>query len=316
MNHLVARNSTSIDPKDDINNPLRYIASNTWTTVAVVLFGVSALSLTWRLFSGRWRARYMLATVIGSFTITLGFAVRYVLHTHPDSKGVYIAEDLLIVLSPCAFIASNYTLLGRLTRHTMTGRYVLVRPNRLTILFVSSDITTFLIQAAGGSMSVSTKSSTVKLGNTLFKIGIIAQLVSFCFFTFTLFLWFLRVRMASPQVWKMSTMYAADGVPLGGAHSYSWRRDWRTLATALCISCSCIIVRCVYRTIEALQGYHGSLATNEHTFYGLDSLPLWIAITVYVIFWPGNYIDFDRLSPTGMEGDMFSGSGNSHELKP
>jgi hypothetical protein len=42
---------------------------------------------------------------------------------------------------------------------------------------------------------------------------------------------------------------------------------------------------------ELSQGYVGPLATNEATFYGLDTLPLWIAVTVYVFFWPGRFID-------------------------
>lgn len=32
------------------------------------------------------------------------------------------------------------------------------------------------------------------------------------------------------------------------------------------------------------------LARNEGTFYGLDTLPLFIAISIYVPFWPGRFI--------------------------
>lgn len=68
---LVARNKTEdpfADPKHDINNPLRYIPSNTATTIAVVFFGAVALALATRQFLGRWRARYMLSLVIGCFS--------------------------------------------------------------------------------------------------------------------------------------------------------------------------------------------------------------------------------------------------------
>lgn len=46
----------------------------------------------------------------------------------------------------------------------------------------------------------------------------------------------------------------------------------------------------MYRTIELAQGYHGKLATSEGFFYGLDTLPLFIAIAIYLPFWPGRYI--------------------------
>lgn len=64
-------------------------------------------------------------------------------------------------------------------------------------------------------------------------------------------------------------------------------------------------IRSIYRTIEALQGYTGALATNEHTFYGLDSAPLWVAVAVYAFFWPGSFIDFDRISqPVEEENEL------------
>lgn len=44
------------------------------------------------------------------------------------------------------------------------------------------------------------------------------------------------------------------------------------------------------RTIELSQGFEGRLATMEAFFYGLDMLPLFIAVAVYVPFWPGRLI--------------------------
>ena len=95
----------------------------------------------------------------------LGIACRFALHVKPDSRGIYIAEDFFVILSvsllfehfwfepratsnvqPCAFIAANYVLLGRLARYLGSGKHLLVSPNRITITFVISDITTFLIQ--------------------------------------------------------------------------------------------------------------------------------------------------------------------------
>lgn len=46
----------------------------------------------------------------------------------------------------------------------------------------------------------------------------------------------------------------------------------------------------MYRTIELSEGYHGKLATTESYFYGLDTLPLFISIVIFVPFWPGRYI--------------------------
>lgn len=83
----------------------------------------------------------------------------------PESKGLYIGEYLLVVLSvrlpilpsfvpfslyiprqPCAFIAADYILLGRLARHLNMDQHLLVKPRFITRIFIASDVTTFLIQ--------------------------------------------------------------------------------------------------------------------------------------------------------------------------
>ena len=46
----------------------------------------------------------------------------------------------------------------------------------------------------------------------------------------------------------------------------------------------------MYRTIELSEGYHGKLATTESYFYGLDTLPLFVAVVAFVPFWPGRFI--------------------------
>jgi hypothetical protein len=42
---------------------------------------------------------------------------------------------------------------------------------------------------------------------------------------------------------------------------------------------------------ELSQGFNGPLTTSEPFFYGLDTLPLFIAIAVYIPFWPGRFIE-------------------------
>lgn len=49
-------------------------------------------------------------------------------------------------------------------------------------------------------------------------------------------------------------------------------------------------IRSFYRVVELSQGYQGHLATTEAFFYGLDTLPLFLAISIYTPFWPGRFI--------------------------
>lgn len=49
-------------------------------------------------------------------------------------------------------------------------------------------------------------------------------------------------------------------------------------------------IRSFYRIVELSQGFLGPIAQNEALFYALDTLPLFVAIAVYVPFWPGRFI--------------------------
>jgi hypothetical protein len=76
----------------------------------------------------------------------LGIAFRFGLHSNPDSSTLYILYYLFVTLSPCGFIAAEYVLLGRMARWLGGDRHLLITPRRITLVFVLSDVTTFLTQ--------------------------------------------------------------------------------------------------------------------------------------------------------------------------
>ncbi|KAH9977784.1 RTA1-like protein [Lactifluus volemus] len=264
-----------LNPKDDPNDSLGYIASNTLTAIAFSSTLTVALVQTFSLL--KWGGWWMACMTIGAYTFALGIAFRFAMHIKPDSQGIYIVEYLFVILSPCAFIASDYILLGRLARYLESGKHLLISPNRITITFVISDVTTFLIQVLGGAISVGAK--TIKgetMGSRIFLGALITQLISFLIFT-AIFLRFMHhMRKFERDAWTH--------------RENKWHNDWRVLAGALGVSCIGIIIRSFYRVVELSQGFRGPIAQNEALFYGLDTLPLFIAISVYVPFWPGRFI--------------------------
>ncbi|KAJ7094591.1 RTA1-like protein [Mycena belliarum] len=265
-----------LDPKNDPYNPLRYIASNVLTAIAFTLVVVVGLAQSWMM--RKWGAKFMLPMVIGAFTFALGIGTRFGLHSQPEAKGLYIVEYLFVVLSPCAFIAAEYVLLGRLARYLNCDKHLMVSPRRITIVFISSDITTFLVQAAGGGVSIS--SNTIALaqtGSRIFLAGLVLQLASFLTFTCIFLVFIRRVRTLEPTIWAIGA-------------SKKWHEDWRTLAGAMFFSFIGILIRSAYRVAELSQGFNGYLATTEVFFYALDTLPLFIAIAIYVACWPGRFI--------------------------
>ncbi|KAG1879735.1 hypothetical protein F4604DRAFT_532849 [Suillus subluteus] len=76
-----------------------------------------------------------------------------------------------------------------------------------------------------------------------------------------------------------------------------WNSDWRTLVAAAAISCIGILIRSCYRVAEVAQGFHGALTSSETAFYVGDTLPLFVAIVIYVPFRPGRFITA-KLAPS------------------
>ncbi|CAE6378444.1 hypothetical protein RSOLAG22IIIB_11545 [Rhizoctonia solani] len=265
---------SSTDPKISPRNPLHYIPNKPLAVVAGILYlAIPAICILW--CRKRW-ARYMLTIMIGGVCYAIGLFLRLPFGDNSDKLGLYIVMNMFTVLSPCAFIATVYMLLGRLALHLDADEYLLVKSRIITKLFLTSDIVTLLIQAGGGSMAAS--ASAGKIGSKIFLIGLIIQLISFCAYmvVFAVFLHRMKVNRPGECV-----------LPRNSAEFFS---HWTALAGALIISCIGILIRSIFRTIENAQGFTGYLATHEVYFYVLDTLPLFIAILVFVVTWPPMYL--------------------------
>ncbi|PAV23663.1 RTA1-domain-containing [Pyrrhoderma noxium] len=280
-------------PSTDPCNILGYIASNSMTTVALVAYlviGICQAVSIWK-FGTKW----MMSMTIGIFSFCFGLVTRYALHGNPQSKNIFIAEYLLIVLSPCLFIATEYVLLSRLATYLNRPTYMWISPRRVTLVYVVSDVTTFLVQMAGAVITVTGDDENQKeMGSNIFLTGLILQLVSFIIFTI-MYLRFLQlVYRNDRQVWNKDVN-----------RKMPWYEDWRALAAAFFLSCILIIIRCTFRVVEEAYGFKGFIARSEAAFYIFDCLPLFIAVAVYVPFWPGRFIT-EEYQPVGEDSTRYS----------
>lgn len=100
-------------------------------------------------------------------------------------------------------------------------------------IFLTSDVITFLIQAAGGGISIGANDNKgAQLGSNVFLAGLAIQLLSFLLFTVLFVVFVFRVRKYEPSVWRMD-----------GKEGKVWYEDWRALTVAVGFSCVGILVR-------------------------------------------------------------------------
>ncbi|KAF7351872.1 hypothetical protein MVEN_01148700 [Mycena venus] len=117
--------------------------------IALVAYGISGLVHWIQFLAVPPRRPFMLALTIGMTSMTAGFVVRILFSMAPENAiGKFIAMDLLLLLSPCLFLATDYMLLSRLARSfdkEVVDRCLLIRESRIVKIFVWSDVTTFFV---------------------------------------------------------------------------------------------------------------------------------------------------------------------------
>ncbi|KAJ6517857.1 RTA1 like protein-domain-containing protein [Mycena vulgaris] len=254
--------------------------------IGLVLFGLSGL-VHWIQFFRFGRQPFMLALAIGMIAMAAGFAVRILVSHNPTSLPLNIASTLLILLSPCLFIALDYMILGRLAvlfGPEVSNKTMFIAPTRVATIFIWSDVGTFLVQALGGSMTLNSDPKKSDLGNKIALVGLALQLGSFALFASLMVVFGFRVKQRFPNVWR------AQGYGSFTAFGGEQVANWRILYYTLCFSCVAILIRSIFRMAEFIQGHAGYLSTHEVYFYVLDSLPLWIAMTLYCAVWPPRFL--------------------------
>ncbi|ORY90274.1 RTA1 like protein-domain-containing protein [Leucosporidium creatinivorum] len=284
---------------NDDGTPKRPVAGyvpKVWPcVVAIVLWGFTAV-VAWTHWFRMGRQRYLLTLTISLLTMVLGYALRIGVANSPYSVGMYAFDTLLILLSPCAFLAVNYMLLTRLAQSLgeEVTKKCLFLPHRVVVkLFVWVDVICFLLQGSGGGMTAM-EGNIANIGHDVSLAGLIIQVISYGFFSLLLLTFIFRVRKNYPSSYYASNSEGWSALSLLKKTPVT---DWRILAHAMVLSSVGVMVRCIFRIAEYSGGYDSYLATKEGYFYLLDSLPLWLAFTLYLFLWPARFIGANEIAP-------------------
>jgi hypothetical protein len=289
----VVRGEVTLQP-DSILNYVPNLAGN---IVFGIIYTALALVLFYHVFfTGPKHDKWALVLPIAASFEALGFWLRIPLRTYQSNQPIYIVMYLFVVLSPAGFLAFNYILFGRFAAALQGTKPSLVKkqqeektlqtrskitflpPRLIKIIFVTSDVVTFCIQAAGGGLQTSQMFETIKVGNHIFLAGTIIQTFSYIVF-------------AALTIVAHARLYYSGNNNVSNKHQYSVfniaGNPVVQLVDLLYLSSIGLLIRSCYRIAEFAQGYGGDLYSHEIYTFLLDGLPLVIAIGVWAIFWPG-----------------------------
>lgn len=204
--------------------------------------------------------------------MTLGYVARYFSTKDPAKMMPYIAQSLFIILPPSLYAATIYMIYGRIAVFVKSPSASIIRPTRVTKIFVIGDVVAFLMQAGGGGMMV--QSSMEKTGQKAMLFGLFVQLAFFGFFLIVALIFFKRMR-SSP---------ARYTIPSYGKHT------WVQLLKLLFVAAVIIILRCVFRIVEFSQGHTGYLASHEVYMYIFDALPMFLVQAMFHLVHAGDVL--------------------------
>ncbi|EGX45288.1 hypothetical protein AOL_s00173g389 [Orbilia oligospora ATCC 24927] len=260
-----------------------YVPSQASGIIFVVLFGLSTIGHIYSSIKGK--NYWYLCFAIGTIAEVIGWGGRLWSSSCPYNDNAFLIQISTLIFAPAFFTGAIYYLLKQFI--DVTGRqYSLIPPKLYLWIFVSIDIISLAIQAAGGGIASSASNkpggdpstgSNIMVGGVIFQM---ASITVFCCF-YGAFLWKARNVQLEKSIMRL------------------------TYATIL--SVTCIYIRSIYRTIELLEGWDGYLITTERFFIALDGVMMAIAVIIY------NFVHPAILLPSPGEQKRLEGLGSDEE---
>ncbi|GLA26010.1 RTA1-domain-containing protein [Aspergillus phoenicis ATCC 13157] len=231
---------------------------------ASIIFFLIYLALTLFHVWKAWitRARFCIPFIIGGFFEVIGFAVRAACTNATANLILYILQSVFILIGPVLFSASVYMVLGRLIRSVNAEKYSLIRITRVTKVFVTGDILSFLVQGQGSGLMAT--DGLENIAKAIVIIGLMIQIIMFGFFIVVATVFEKRMKRAPTS----QAPYTHHLYPL---YAVSWL----------------IVLRSIFRVFEYALGQKGYLLAHEWPLFVFDAVPMSAVMVVWGYWHPG-----------------------------
>ncbi|CAF1304815.1 unnamed protein product [Adineta ricciae] len=230
----------------------------------VILFTLSTCVHTYQMCVTRmW---WLVVLILGGI---MGYVARIYSWYDDTSLDAFLTQTVTLMIAPSFFSAALYIAFGRII--SILGRqYSLLPPFWYTVIFVIADIISLTVQAVGGgqaAVAARTNADTSN-GTHIMVAGICFQMLSMSIYVLLVIIYMIRLLKSKVEL----------------------TRDMKNFLGGMSFVTLMIFIRCIYRTIELLEGWSGYIITHEVYFACLDGLPMIIAVVAFNVFHPDRYI--------------------------
>ncbi|KAF2262754.1 RTA1-domain-containing protein [Lojkania enalia] len=253
-----------------------YYPSLGWNAFFAAVFGLCCLlqvglGIRYKTWS------FMIAVGLGCAGELIGYIGRIMLHDNPYDNNGFTIQIVLLIFSP-AFLAAGIYLTLKHMVIKFGEQWSRLRPNWYTYIFIACDISSLVLQSAGGAMAATGDDgdSILDTGTNIMIAGIIWQVVVLIIFA----------AIAGEYAYR--TYIRRDSLSAEAIRLWNSRR-FRLFLGATIIAYLGIFIRCVYRIPELIEGWGSKLMRNEVEFIVLEGIMIVISVIAQTAFHPGYF---------------------------
>ncbi|KAJ6016153.1 hypothetical protein N7540_010744 [Penicillium herquei] len=227
---------------------------------------------------------FMVALGIGAFMEMAGYIGRILMHSNPWNEGAFKLQIVCLVLAPTFVAAGVYLTLKHIVLN-LGPEHSKLNPRLFTWIFISCDIGSLILQAAGGGVAAAagnTNQALLRAGDDIIIAGIAFQVLtmSVCGVLGLNFFW---------NVARHGNGLTGEKNPESNASTIPPSR-MRLIIIAEIFAYFTVLIRCIYRIPEMAGGWGSALMQKENEFLVLDGMMIALATLAYSLFHPGLFI--------------------------
>jgi len=288
---MSSSNSTDTSQQDLQYN---YVPTEWVAITFLVLFSLTTFAHT--LQAIRYRLWWIFPSAVFCGLLELaGWSSRLWSSQNPYLDKPFLIQAVTLVVAPTPLVAANFILLGRIIRR-LGPQYSRLTPRRYTIIFISCDIISLVVQGMGGGIAsgAQTSASQANLGSNIALGGTVFQLVAIIIYCALATEFLFRYARDRPVRQSAPSLEAIRG-PTDSR--------LRRMLCAMCIMTIFIVIRTIYRVVEFVNGWNGTVISTQWLFNVFDGAMIVLAMYTLNIFHPGIYLkESDYPSQTSSEG--------------
>ncbi|KAH3688419.1 hypothetical protein WICPIJ_000558 [Wickerhamomyces pijperi] len=202
-----------------------------------------------------------------------------------DNVDYFLDQIVTLTIAPCFIMAGIYFLLGQLII-VYGPQYALLKPMHYSYIFISCDVISLAIQAAGGAIAAVNvvDYESPDSGTHIMVAGLAFQVFSMSVFIFFFAHFLYKIQYFHPDKYEQFE----NGEAFDPEHkSFRQARFFKHFIFVICLGVIFVFVRCIYRVVELAEGWSGYLITHEAYFMILDALMMALTCLCFSVFHPG-----------------------------